>query len=142
MWALLSSDERTSLPADALVHSFGDIGVQPDDRVRSDGDLLGEGSLSHPLLDGGATDADAIYEIWRKWGLAFVPDGMREEGRALKTEPFFKDSSAWIDFCSSCHCSRLNVSPLHSDLIGLGVSIQLAVLQENKTNQGLNRIRG
>ena len=48
---------------DALVHPLGDVGLQPDDGVRTDGDLLGEGSLSHPSVDGGATDAYATDDL-------------------------------------------------------------------------------
>ena len=56
-------DERSSSRPDALVHPFGDAGLQPDDGVRTDGDLLGEGALSHPSVDGGATDADAMDDL-------------------------------------------------------------------------------
>ena len=52
-----------SLRPDALVHPLGDVGLQPDDGVRTNGDLLGEGSLSHPSVDGGATDADATDDL-------------------------------------------------------------------------------
>ena len=48
---------------DALVHPVGDVGLQPDDGVRTDGDLLGEGSLAHPSVDGGATNANAIQDF-------------------------------------------------------------------------------
>ena len=53
----------SSLRPDALLHPFGDIGLQPDDGVRTDGDLLGESPLSHPSVDGGATDADAMDDL-------------------------------------------------------------------------------
>ena len=37
---------------DAQVHPLGDVGLQPDDRARTELDLLGEGALSHPSVDG------------------------------------------------------------------------------------------
>ena len=48
---------------DALVHPLGDVGLQPDDGVRTDGDLLGELTCCHPSVCGGATDADAIQDF-------------------------------------------------------------------------------
>ena len=33
-------------------HSFGDVGLQPDDGARTELDLLGKGALSHPSVDG------------------------------------------------------------------------------------------
>ena len=33
-------------------HPLGDVGLQPDDRARTELDLLGEGALSHPSVDG------------------------------------------------------------------------------------------
>ena len=55
--------EKSSLRPDALVHPLGDVGLQPDDRVRTNGDLLGEGALVHPSVDGGATNADATDDL-------------------------------------------------------------------------------
>ena len=55
--------ERSSSRPDALVYPVGDVGLQPDDGVRTDGDLLGEGPLSHPSVDGGTTDAYAIQDF-------------------------------------------------------------------------------
>ena len=63
LWAPLRRDERSSSRPDALIHPLGDVGLQPDDRVRPDGDLLGEGALSHSSVDGGATDADAMDDL-------------------------------------------------------------------------------
>ena len=52
-----------SLRLDALVHPLGDVGLQLDDRVRTDGDLLGELTCCQPSLDGGATDTEAIQDL-------------------------------------------------------------------------------
>ena len=48
---------------DALIHPLGDVGLQPDDGVRTDGNLLGELTRCHPSVDGGATDAYAIQDF-------------------------------------------------------------------------------
>ena len=40
--------------SDALVHPLGDVGLQPDDGIRADGDLW-ELTRCHPSVDGGAT---------------------------------------------------------------------------------------
>ena len=46
-----------------VFHPLGDVGLQPDDGVRTNSDLLGEGFLSHPSVDGGATNADTMDDL-------------------------------------------------------------------------------
>ena len=61
--AALRRDQRRSSCSDALLHPLVGVGFQPDDRVRTDGDLLGEGVLSHPSVDGCAIHAKTIDDF-------------------------------------------------------------------------------
>ena len=42
-----------SLRHDALVHLLGDVALQPDDKFRTDGNLLGELTRCHTSVDAG-----------------------------------------------------------------------------------------
>ena len=46
-----------------LFYPLSDVGLQPDNRVRPDGILLGKGALSHPFVNSGATYAYAIQDF-------------------------------------------------------------------------------
>ena len=69
-----------------MVHPLGDVGLQPDDGVRSDGDLLGEFTRCHPSVDGGATNAYKLFKENQAFNLT------NRRGRS-----FSDRSSRWWD---------------------------------------------
>ena len=113
---------RCVIAPHALVHPLGDVGLQPDDWVRTNSDLLGELTCCHPSVDGGETDANAIqgsrtWEMRSKRGavVSWVTSSIFDWAQLWSR-------SLWSFFCGKLHLHLLKYAVVMRILFLLPVS--------------------